>query len=358
MMFYVKFVKIKSYTGGRESLKEVTTLHLPGERFSPVRRASEGSNSYCNETSLRALQLEHQQLTQQQQKFSGNLTDPVELQLRHCLDMQQMRGTPLASPSPSPPHQSISGGVSPLTPAGSPIHYSVQTSPSRFVEVSLQADLQRLQLQNDFYPPITGGQGSIIQGTAFNATPSNTSPIDLRLTQPILHSSPSPPLTRIQEEIWPGDGTRMSGANPLISVTDELGDQRMLADSLPFCDYGINDCDLNHQPFDSYDDVPLIISDLQKTVSGSFSVALSEFCSRLATPEVLSLVERAVNATVPPTLQSYSKDNNSIALEYPCGLQVELQVLSCNTQLKMRRISGDQGQYSALCQQLVACMSS
>lgn len=54
-------------TGGRESLKEVTTLHLPGERFSPVRRASEGNTNYSNETSLRALQLEHQQLTQQQQ---------------------------------------------------------------------------------------------------------------------------------------------------------------------------------------------------------------------------------------------------------------------------------------------------
>lgn len=55
--------------GGRDSLKD-TTLHLPGERFSPVRRASEGSPHYSNETTLRALQIEHQQLTQQQLQVS------------------------------------------------------------------------------------------------------------------------------------------------------------------------------------------------------------------------------------------------------------------------------------------------
>ncbi|KAG8283325.1 hypothetical protein J6590_021226 [Homalodisca vitripennis] len=100
--------------GGREGLKDVTTLHLPGERYSPVRRASVGSTShYTADTSLRELQIEHQQLTQQQVPRY----DPAEMQLRHCLDMQQMRNTPLGSPSPSPPHQPFSGGVSPLTPA-------------------------------------------------------------------------------------------------------------------------------------------------------------------------------------------------------------------------------------------------
>lgn len=347
--------------GGRDSLKD-TTLHLPGERFSPVRRASEGSAHYSNETTLRALQIEHQQLTQQQlQRYNGSMADAAELQLRHCLDMQQMRSTPLGSPSPSPPHQSVSGGISPLTPAGSPIHYPVQTSPGRFVEGSnmLSQHLQRLQLQNDIFPPTapTSGQGSIIQGTAYNS--GNSGPLDLRLQQPHVHPSPSPPLTRIQEEVWPGDTKRCPiGGNPVISVTDELGDQRMLADSLPYV--ASDECDLSPHVTDSLEDIPALINPdhLQKTVSGSFSVALSEFCSRLAATDILGLVERVVSATMPPTLHSYNKDNTSLALEYPCGLQVELQVLSHNTQLKMRRISGDQGQYSALCQQLVACMSS
>uniref|UniRef100_A0A1B6H4M6 non-specific serine/threonine protein kinase n=1 Tax=Cuerna arida TaxID=1464854 RepID=A0A1B6H4M6_9HEMI len=338
-------------SGAREGLKDVTTLHLPGERYSPVRRASVGSTChYTADTSLRELQIEHQQLTQQQ----VTRYDPAEMQLRHCLDMQQMRNTPLGSPSPSPPHQPFSGGVSPLTPAGSPIHYSSQNSPSRFAEGStlLTQHLQRLQLhQPELYstPSPTGAQGSIIQGTAYNSSNNNTGPLDLRLTQPLLHSSPSPPLTRIQEEVWPGENKMRSGANPMISVTDELGDQHMIADQYS-CD---NDSEV-------LDNIPALINadHLQKTVSGSLSVALSEFCSRLATHQVLSLVSRVVNAAVPPTLHALSQDHTSLALQYPCGLQVELQVLSQHAQLKMRRISGDQGQYSALCQQLVACMSS
>lgn len=47
--------------------------------------------------------------------------------------------------------------------------------------------------------------GSIIQGTAYNSNTNNNGPLDLRITQPLLHSSPSPPLTCIQEEVWPGN---------------------------------------------------------------------------------------------------------------------------------------------------------
>ncbi|XP_054260207.1 serine/threonine-protein kinase SIK3-like isoform X2 [Macrosteles quadrilineatus] len=337
--------------GGRDGLKELTSLHLPGERYSPVRRASVGSTHCTTDTSLRELQMEHHQLQQQQQRY-----DPAEMQLRHCLDMQQMRNTPLGSPSPSPPHQAISGGMSPLTPAGSPIHYSGQGSPSRFMEsngsTTLTQHLQRLQLhQPDVYtaPSPATAQGSIIQGTAYSPNNGNSGALDLRLTQPLLHSSPSPPLTRIQEEVWPGEGVRSntrSGGNPVISVTDESGDQRMIGDDNP--------------TEETLDTIPALINadHLQKTVSGSLSVALSEFCSSLATEQVLSLVSRVVNAAVPPTLHHLSQDHSSLALQYPCGLQVELQVLTHNAQLKMRRISGDQGQYSALCQQLVACMSS
>lgn len=61
-------------------------------------------------------------------------------------------------------------------------------------------------------------------------------------------------------------------------------------------------------------------------VSGSLSVALSEFCSRLATHQVLSLVSRVVNAAVPPTLHALSQDHTSLALQYPCGLQVSARL--------------------------------
>lgn len=158
----------------------------------------------------------------------------------------------------------------------------------------------------------------------------------------------------IQEEVWPGEPhpVKTQTGTPAISVTDELGDQRILADS---CDA----CAMLNPDEGGGGGIPALLNSeqLQKTVSGSFEVALSEFCSQLATPDILGLVEKAVSATLPPSIHSFSTDN-TLALEYPCGLQVELQVLSQNTQLKMRRISGDQGQYSALCHQLVACMSS
>lgn len=72
--------------GGREGLKDVTTLHLPGERYSPVRRASVGSAHYAADTSLRELQMEHQQLTltQQQTTVSHHHTFTV-LRLVHLI---------------------------------------------------------------------------------------------------------------------------------------------------------------------------------------------------------------------------------------------------------------------------------
>ncbi|XP_073996581.1 serine/threonine-protein kinase SIK3-like isoform X2 [Rhodnius prolixus] len=326
--------------GGRESLKE-TTLHFPGERYSPVRRASEGSNHYSTaspeQPTLRALQLEHQQL----QKNSSCSSDvsAAELQLRHTMDMQQIR----VSPSPSPP-QAISGAVSPLTPAGSPIHYS---GGIRYSENSgaLSQHLQSLHLQPDIFTGATStGGGSITQGTANNYqfvsnNGSVSAPLDLRIN---VHPSPSPPLTRIQEEDWSysADKNGLAGARiqPVISVTDSEGEVW----SGPA---------VTSQP-------PLLASEvLQKTVSGSFQVSLSEFCSSLAASEVICLLEQAVSAIAPSDFQCYTKDGPALALQSPSGLHVELQV-ERNAQLKMRRISGDQGQYTALCQQLVACMTS
>ncbi|XP_014240999.1 serine/threonine-protein kinase SIK3-like isoform X2 [Cimex lectularius] len=319
--------------GGRDSLKE--TVHFPGERYSPVRRASEGSNHYISNSdhsSLRSLQLEHQQL-QKNNSFGGDLLVAAELQLRHTIDIQQMR----ASPSPSPP-QVISGGVSPLTPSGSPIHYSGVRYPENPAG-GLSQHFQSLQLQPDMFNPNPNG-GLIPQGASsnyqYNSQNGNQAPLDLRIN---VHPSPSPPLTRIQEEDWPGEKLGYSSRiQPVISVTDSEGE---VWPSLM----------TNHQP-------PLLASEaLQKTVSGSFQVSLSEFCSNLAASEVISLLQKTVSAIAPSEFHCYTKDGPALALQSPSGLHVELQV-ERNAQLKMRRISGDQGQYADLCHQLVACMTS
>lgn len=304
--------------GGRDSLKEVSH-HFPGgsERYSPVRRASEGSTHYTAEQStLRALQLEQQQL----QKVNIITADNSELQYRHCIDIQQMR----VSPSPSPP-QAISGGVSPLTPSGSPIHYpGVRYGESS--GGSLTQHFQSLQLTPDMLVP-SHPAGSITQGTASNFQFSNHNggnpvPLDLRV-------SPSPPLTRIQEEDWTVDRR----IHPLISVTEPESPTVISPHPLLSTESG----------------------GLQKTTSGCFQVPLSEPCSRLSPNEVVALLEQAVSAIVPSEFKCVGR-GDALVLESSCGVHIELEVGMQN--LKMRRISGDQRQYSQLCHHLVASISS
>uniref|UniRef100_A0A0A9Y3Q2 non-specific serine/threonine protein kinase n=1 Tax=Lygus hesperus TaxID=30085 RepID=A0A0A9Y3Q2_LYGHE len=323
--------------GGRDSLKD--TIYFPGERYSPVRRASEGSNHYSgDQPPLRALQLEHQQL---QKNNSGGGVDALELQFRHTKDLQQIMRV---SPSPSPP-QILSGPVSPLTPSGSPIHYSgVRYSEN---SMGLSQHFQSLQLQQpEIYTTPSGG--SITQGTSsfYSCQNGSNGPLDLRIN---VHPSPSPPLTRIQEEDWPGEKLHHTRPiQPLISVTEPEGCETWENPSLT----------LQNDQMTWSERPPIFASEaLQKTVSGSFQVSLSEFCSSLAASEVISLLQRTVSAITPSDFQCYTKDGPTLALHSPTGLHVELQV-ERNAQLKMRRISGDQGQYTDLCRHLVACMTS
>ncbi|XP_034233875.1 serine/threonine-protein kinase SIK3-like isoform X2 [Thrips palmi] len=137
---------------GRDTLKEVTSLHPPQERYSPVRRASEGSAgtlsslSYhrtCSpgdsaESNLRSLQQEYHQLQQKHSADAGDAHTQAELQKLHSYHMQQRFSSPLSSPSPSPP-------VLPLSPAGSPSHFRLSRSDSN--NSTLTQHLQRLHLQ-------------------------------------------------------------------------------------------------------------------------------------------------------------------------------------------------------------------
>jgi len=91
----------------RDSLKEVNSLHLPSERFSPVRRASDGIASLCKyqnhleslydqtlarqsgHSSLLQIQQECQQL--QKQAGSTDAEKLAELQQQHTLHRQNMQ---------------------------------------------------------------------------------------------------------------------------------------------------------------------------------------------------------------------------------------------------------------------------
>lgn len=85
-----------------------------------------------------------------------------------------------------------------------------------------------------------------------------------------------------------------------------------------------------------------------------FQVRLSEACLGLGAGQVLQLV---ANAAASSPGVSYVLAPNSLALHTPSGLSVELQV-TADTQLKIRRISGDHSQYSQLCHQLIESMTS
>ncbi|XP_072152314.1 serine/threonine-protein kinase SIK3 isoform X2 [Bemisia tabaci] len=380
---------------GRESLKESSSSYLVQERYSPVRRASEGTpcNHEASESSLKIIQQEYQLL----QKSSGNSLDSrvqAELQQKHMQHLLTVK-----PPSPSSPLS----GLPYVTQGSMNLTHHMQ---SLHLQQSNSSPLSTPRLSPS--PPSTSpthgaNVGSISQGTAIQ---QQMSPLDLRVT----HSPPNSQLqlTIIEEEHNGPQRVQLS-TNPQISVTDELGSLVPLEDDIPMdccpdsyisptetvpC-FVISPCDLtqpsitrgigrsqnSHQHSISsqeseYPDqknslysksflefneninenelnckkFPVFAADLHKTSSGSFEVALSDVCSRLGAPEIVNLIKKAVNAQVRHNV-----------LEFPTGLQIELEVrstISGSSQLKIRRVSGDLGEYDALCYHLVTAMSA
>lgn len=93
-------------------------------------------------------------------------------------------------------------------------------------------------------------------------------------------------------------------------------------------------------------------------------VTLSDESSRLNSEAILGRVKQIIDAHAPPKGFIFSReeiDGNGLSLEYPGGVQIELRVCESEERevkgIKMRRISGDQLQYSQLCQQLISCIT-
>ncbi|XP_057318400.1 serine/threonine-protein kinase SIK3-like isoform X2 [Microplitis mediator] len=306
--------------GGRDSYKE-PSAHVTTERYSPVRRASEGS---CPPgPGIQALQQEYQQLQR------------------------------LASPSHSP-----------ASIPGSPVH-----------ERGVAAITQGLSGLTTATVP-----GSIVHGTP---TQAPTAPLDLSplrhhrspATTPVSYSpSNSPALDMIQEE-HPVDISRVP---PQISVTDVSGGQVTLVG-----------CPLSPSPsLDSLEDnlshynlLPsFIISEpcdpsrpsitrgigrpLSSPIPSEVEVTLSNESSRLNSEAILGRVKQIIDARAPPKGFIFSREEvegSGLSLEYPGGVQIELRVCEFEEHekkgIKMRRISGDQLQYSQLYEQLISCIT-
>lgn len=156
----------------RECFKDFSSFHSSSGRFSPVRRASDGSPQITqfrgqleriytqtvtathedeSANSVKALQQEYQQL---QQKHSG-ITDAqlwAEMQRRHSLHIQQMAHLQ--------PGLITTSASSPPSIAGSPSH---QTPPNSGSPAVLTQHLQKLHLQRRGSPVGFGGHDSPLQ---------------------------------------------------------------------------------------------------------------------------------------------------------------------------------------------------
>lgn len=114
---------------------------------------------------------------------------------------------------------------------------------------------------------------------------------------------------------------------------------------------------------------PSITRGIGRPLSGTpvpteVEVTLSDESSRLNSEAILGRVKQIIDARAPPKGFIFSRqeiDGSGLSLEYPGGVQIELRVCESEEKeakgIKMRRISGDQLQYSQLCQQLISCIT-
>ncbi|KYN43142.1 hypothetical protein ALC56_02421, partial [Trachymyrmex septentrionalis] len=164
---------------------------------------------------------------------------------------------------------------------------------------------------------------------------------------------------------------------PQISVTDVLGGQvtlincspspspspDSLEDTLPH--YNTLPSFIISEPCDpSRPSITRGIGRPHNTIATEVEVPLSDESSRLNSETILGRVKQIIDARAPPKGFIFSREEvkgSGLSLEYPGGVQIELRVFESEERetkgIKMRRISGDQLQYSQLCQQLISCIT-
>lgn len=165
---------------------------------------------------------------------------------------------------------------------------------------------------------------------------------------------------------------------PLISVTDVLGGQITLVgcspspspspdsleDLLPYYPPHLPSFIIS-EPCDPQR--PSITRGIGRPLTGTpvptaeVEVTLSDESSRLNSETILGRVKQIIDAQG-LVFSRQEVDGSGLSLEYPGGVQIELRVCESEEKeaakgIKMRRISGDQLQYSQLCQQLISCIT-
>ncbi|XP_042203399.1 serine/threonine-protein kinase SIK3-like isoform X4 [Homarus americanus] len=101
--------------------------------------------------------------------------------------------------------------------------------------------------------------------------------------------------------------------------------------------------------------------ELPKTGSGSFLLTLPTKWSGMAQQELVGSIMHILERRAPSIIREGVRDCG-LSIRDPTGAQVDLEVhegsAADSRALKMRRVSGDEDQYTQLCQQLVDCMKT
>ncbi|XP_060076284.1 serine/threonine-protein kinase SIK3-like [Ylistrum balloti] len=211
----IRPVRRNHFAGGGSltpnSFRDVNSLHLPNERFSPVRRASDGlPNLHKHQSHLEKLynqnlntrhshsslkQLHHECQELQKQVSTRDPGSEAELQQQHALhrlhNTLQPTTTIQHSPVPSPP-------LAPASPSFA--RHTATTTDSQ--SATLYQHLQRLhlhqQIQNSQQPYQRGSPPTCLPMQRTDSPPQNFSQLYQNFSQPHQRNSPPPNITNFQ----------------------------------------------------------------------------------------------------------------------------------------------------------------
>lgn len=110
-----------------------------------------------------------------------------------------------------------------------------------------------------------------------------------------------------------------------------------------------------HQREDLIDTTP------QRSGSGSLLFGVPNKWSRLPVSDIVGAIIALIDSRAPSLVREGVRERGLSVID-PAGAEIELEV-SCgpasdSRALKMRRVSGDDSQYSQLCQELINCMTT
>ncbi|XP_045108628.1 serine/threonine-protein kinase SIK3-like isoform X5 [Portunus trituberculatus] len=135
----------------------------------------------------------------------------------------------------------------------------------------------------------------------------------------------------------------------------------------PYSNGGVGESDIEMTDISTAGDQSPLVErsvielELPKTGSGSFLLDLPTKWSGMAQEDLLGNIIHVLESRAPSIVREGVRDCG-LSVRDPTGAQVDLEVhegsAADSRALKMRRVSGDEDQYTQLCQQLIECMTT